>query len=63
MYSEEIQRFIEERNGVLNRDEYMEITPITSPQINRVTYDTYNNKFIVYTSDGYKFEFIVRNSS
>ena len=62
MYSQEIDEFIRSRNGVLTRDEYMEITPYTSPQISRVYYDTFNNKFHMYTKDGYEWEFIVRNN-
>ena len=62
MYSHEVDEFIRTRNGVLTRDEYMEITPYNCPQITRVYYDTFNNMFHIYTNDGYEWEFIVRNN-
>lgn len=63
MYSEEIRKFIADRNGILTRDEYMEITPYTSPQIIRVSYNTSNGEFSMYTNDNYEFHFIVRNNN
>ena len=62
MFSWEIDRFLQERNYCLNRDEYMELTPQKNNQIARVTYDTSNNKFHIYTYDGYDWEFVVKNN-
>ena len=62
MYSEEIRKFITDRNGILTRDEYMELTPQKNSQISRMTYDTSSNTFHLYTSDGYDWEFKVINN-
>ena len=62
MYSEEIDSFLRARNFILNRDEYMELTPQKNPQISRLSYNTAENSFHLYTYDGYEWKFYVRNN-
>ena len=59
MYSHEIEELLRSRNYRLSRSESNEINPRTCPQIVRMTYDTSQNKFFVYTDDGYNFEYEV----
>lgn len=61
MYSWEIKDYLETKGYTLTREEYSKFDPKDSPQITRVSYDTYKNKFIITTSDGYVFEFEVKN--
>lgn len=60
MYSWEIRDYLESKGYSLTREEYAKFDPMDSPQICRVSYDTYSNRFIIYTSEGYKFEFEVK---
>ena len=59
MYSYEIEELLKSRNNRLSRSESNDINPCTCPQIVRMTYDTSQNKFFVYTDDGYNFEYEV----
>lgn len=61
MYSWELSEYIKQRNGKLSKDEYSEINQLTCPQITRVLYNTFTNKFLIYTSDDYVLEFEVYN--
>lgn len=59
MYSHEIQQLLELRNYLLSVKEYFNICE-TSTQITRVSYDSYNNEFMIQTNDNYKFKFKVK---
>ena len=61
IYSWEIKDYLETRGYSLTREEYNALDYKDNPQISRVSYDTFNNKFIIKTSDGYTFDFEVRN--
>ena len=60
MYSYEIDQFLRERNFELTSEEYMELTPQKCNQISRLTYNTENNTFHLYTYDGYDWIFKVK---
>ena len=62
MYSWEIQKLLELRNYLLSVKEYFYICD-TSPQITRVSYDSYNNDFIIETADRYKFKFKIKKEN
>ena len=62
MYSWEISKFLEDRNYCLNRDEYAELTPQKNNQISRLTYNTEDNTFHLFTADGYNWVFRVINN-
>lgn len=57
MYSYEIEELLKSKNYKLSRSESNDINPRTCPQIVRMIYDTSQNKFFVYTDDGYNFEY------
>ena len=60
MYSYEIKQFLHERNNILSREEFLEITDINrNPQIVSMKYDTVEDKYEIVTSDGYFFKFMV----
>ena len=56
MYSEEIEKLIKLRNGLVTLKEYMEITE--SNQVDHVKYE--DDVFKIWTTDGYKFELKIR---
>ena len=62
MYSYEIKKYIELKQGLLEAKEYLNIID-TSPQINHIKYE--NNEFNLYTNDNYDFKIKVlgNNSS
>ena len=59
MYSWEIAELLKLRQYVLDVKEYFDICN-TSPQITRVTYNPYNDKIKVLTSDKYEFNFKIK---
>ena len=59
MYSWEIAKLLELRNYVLDVKEYFDICD-TSPQITRVSYNPYDDKIKVLTSDSYEFNFKIK---
>lgn len=58
MYSHEIQRILEENNYNIDSETYIDICQ-NSPQICHVKYDTFQDNFLIETSDGYQFYFKV----
>lgn len=50
MYSYEINKTLESQNYNIDSETYMDICN-TSPQISRVKYDPYDNKFEIWTND------------
>lgn len=58
MYSHEIDKVLNENNYDIGANLYMEICR-TSPQLNHIKYDAYSNKFQMWSSDGYHWEFAV----
>ena len=62
MYSWEIEDYLRKRNYSLTRDEYFKLTPKNCPQICRCLFDSGSNKFFIYTTDDYVFEFEVKNN-
>lgn len=59
MYSWEIVKLLELRQYVLDVKEYFNVCE-TSPQITRVTYNPYDDKIKVLTSDKYEFNFKIK---
>ena len=59
MYSWEIEQLLKLRNYVLSVKEYFDLCD-NSPQIVRVTYNPYEDSFLIKTSDNYEFKFKVR---
>ncbi len=56
MYSWEIQQLMELRNYLLSVEEYTNICS-NSPQINRVSYNAFENNFMISTDDNYSWQF------
>ena len=56
MYSHEIQELLRLKNNLITVRDYLRI--IESPQINNIKFD--NEKFYIYTNDGYNFAFKVK---
>lgn len=50
MYTWEIEKTINENNGILDSKTYLEICE-TSPQINRVKYEAFGDYFRIWTID------------
>lgn len=60
MYSDEIKRMIEERQGSITSEEYIKaFNPFISTQINHIKYDDGTKLFEVTTDDNYVFRFEV----
>lgn len=60
MYSHEIKQFLYERNNVLSKEEFLEITDLNkNPQIKSMKYDTSDDMHEIVTNDGYYFKFMV----
>ena len=59
MYSHEIAELLKLRGYVLDVKEYFKVCE-TSPQITRVTYNPYDDKITILTSDKYDFKFKVK---
>ena len=62
MYSHEIDRLIKIRQNIISCAEYFEILS-TSPQINYVKYDPFENNFKIKTEDKYEFKIKVKQKS
>lgn len=52
MYSFEINQTLESQNYNIDSETYLDICN-TSPQISQVKYDTYDNKYEIWTNDNY----------
>lgn len=59
MYSHEIAELLKLRQYVLDVKEYFDMCD-NSPQITRVTYNPYDDKIKVLTSDSYEFNFKIK---
>lgn len=59
MYSEEIKQLLELKEYILSVEEYSKIL-YTSPQINFIKYDPYDDTFNVSTDDRYNFKFKIK---
>ena len=59
MYSFEIHELMTKRNYILTPEDYFEILENT-PQIARVSYDAFSNKYHIWTDDGCDWEFEIR---
>lgn len=55
MYSYEIDEILESQNYNIDSESYINICN-TSPQISRVKYDPYDNKYEIWTSDNYSWK-------
>lgn len=55
MYSYEIDKILESQNYNIDSESYINICN-TSPQISRVKYDPYDNKYEIWTSDNYSWK-------
>lgn len=61
MYPSELEKYIGERNGQLNREETKFVTDINiHPQLNHITYNHWNNSYDMWDNEGnhYNFEVI-----
>jgi len=56
MYSYEIVKTLESQNYNIDSETYMDICN-TSPQISRVKYDPYDNKYEIWTNDNFYWKF------
>lgn len=52
MYSYEINKTLESQNYNIDSETYMDICN-TSPQISRVKYEPYDNKYEIWTKDNF----------
>jgi hypothetical protein len=59
MYSSEINSLLENQVNIISPDTYYRFCT-TSPQINHIKYDAYEDKIHVWTSDGYYWKFSVK---
>lgn len=59
MYSYEINELLKLKNYLLAVEEYLYILE-TSPQIERCTYNAYDNGYYMKTTDDYEWNFRVR---
>ena len=55
MYSYEINQTLEFQNYNIDSESYINICN-TSPQISRVKYDSYDNKYEIWTNDNYSWK-------
>lgn len=58
MYSYEIDQILKSQNYNIDSNTYMNICS-TSPQISRVKYDPYENKYKIWTDDNYYWKFSI----
>ena len=55
MYSYEIDQILKSQNYNIDSETYIDICN-TSPQISRVKYNPYDNKYEIWTSDNYSWK-------
>lgn len=60
MFSWEIDRLIKIKQDVITCSEYLEILS-TSPQINHIKYDAYEDKVEINTNDDYSFKVKIKS--
>ena len=60
MYSHEIDDLIKRSNYLLSRSDYLKISPVTSPQIARISYDPFKDSFEIWTYDDHHWKFRVK---
>ena len=53
MFSWELDDLIKRNNYILSKHDYCSISFNTCPQISRIKYDPFENKFEIWTLDGY----------
>ena len=58
MYSYEIKQIVESNNNYVDSELYCKITS-SSPQINHIKYDPYNNEYEIWTNDDYYWKITV----
>lgn len=54
MYSHEVEQLLKIRNYLITYKEFIQITK-SSPQINHIKYNPFEDNIEMYTTDGYKF--------
>lgn len=54
MYSHEVEQLLKIRNYLLTYKEFIQITK-SSPQINHIKYNPFEDNIEMYTTDNYKF--------
>lgn len=62
MYSQEIEELFKLRNYLISVKEYLRILE-TSPQINHIKYNPFNDYFDIWTDDRYYFKTKVRKDN
>ena len=61
IYSWEIDVYLRSKEWILTKQEYKYISDLnSSPQICRVSYNSYNNDFYMETTDGYNWIFRIK---
>ena len=61
MYPVELKQYIDERNGVLNRDEIKFVIDINlHPQLDHIEFNPYSNTYDMWDNEGNYYHFIVR---
>ena len=59
MYSDEIEKLLRYKNYIINYKEYCNIVD-TSPQIDHIKYNPYEDNIDMYTTDNYYFKVKVK---
>ena len=59
MYSKEIEELLKYKNFIINSKEYMKIVE-TSPQIDHIKYNAFEDTIDIYTTDNYSFKVKVK---
>ena len=59
MYSEEIEGLLKIKNYIIDSKEYFKIVK-TSPQIDHIKYNPFEDNIEMYTTDNYKFKVKVK---
>ena len=58
MYSYEIDQLLKNKSYIINANDYVKICN-TSPQIDKIKYESFGNYFYIRTKDGYSWNFSV----
>lgn len=58
MYSYEIDQLLKNKAYIINANDYVKICK-TSPQIDKIKYESFGNYFYIRTKDGYSWNFSV----
>lgn len=64
MYSNELDEYMRKRNWVLTKEEYLYVTDLNQHiQISRITYNSFEDSFTIYTKDGFSWTIRVKGET